>query len=342
MKRNVLWAAVLIFAFVSGGLFFVHVAYVGSPQAGAGIAVTIPAGFDLPRTAEQLAEQHVVNSAFWYRLYALIDAAARRPKAGSYEIRPGTSYREIARVLALGPSRRESQVRLIEGWTVDDEIEYLREEKSIDPQTTARVIGQSVDRAPFDPVLRDEFSFLKNLPRKRSLEGYLFPETYRIWDDQLPDGLVEKQLKEFDARFGALDLAAKPAPLKTLDEVMILASIIEREVRDPADRKIVAGIFLRRLQDGIGLQSDATLSYALGSTHARATADDLALDSPYNTYKYRGLPPSPICNPGESAIRAVMDPTPSPYRFFLTDKEGKVLYASTLEEHVQNRRRAGY
>ncbi len=335
------FACVLVAFFVTGGLF-VRAAFFGVPSAGADVQITIPSQPHLTDVASLLLEQRVITSAFGYRLYGFLDDAATHPKEGTYRVSSGSSYRTIARLIALGPERNESRVTLIEGWTVDEEIAYLHEQKNVDPQITAALVGRSADKTPFDASLREDFAFLQPLARSRSLEGYLLPETYRVWDDQLPDGLVRKQLMEFAQRFGDVRITQKSAPLATLDEVIILASIVEKEVQTPEDRRHVARIFLNRLRAGIGLQSDATLTYVTGSKRGRATADELALTSLYNTYKYRGLPPGPICNPGEDAIRAVLDPTISDDLYFLTDKDGKVLYAKTLEEQVANKRKAGY
>lgn len=333
---------VVIVAFAVIGLWFARMAYIGSPRAGGSVFVTITAEERASDVARDLAEKKVIASAFWYRVYAWFDASADHPKAGSYELQPGSSFHAIARLLAAGPIRQESRLRIIEGWNVEDIAKYLSDEKRIKPEDTFRLIGTSADRSPFEVSLRNEFSFLKSLPADRSLEGYLFPDTYRVWDDELPEGLFRKQLHEFQDRFGDAVVTSKSAPLRTLDEVVTLASIIEKEVREPEDRRIVAGIFLRRLREGMALQSDATLTYVTGSTRSRSTTAELQIDSPYNSYQNRGLPPSPICNPGEDAIQAVLNPTPSNYRYFLTDKDGNVLYAATLEEHVNNKIKAGY
>ena len=322
------------------GSFF-YASYIGYPEPEPSTSVTIASGTTSEQAVDLLVKQKVVRSGLEFRVF-LSTQKDWQVKAGTYELQPGTSYRLLMTTLALGPQRRESQVRLLEGWSVDDEADYLHKQKNIPLDQTARVIGKSVDRAPFDSALRSDFPFLKLLPKKRSLEGYLMPDTYRVWDDQLPEGLVQKQLKEFQDNFGDIDLTKLPAPLKTLDDVVILASIVEKEVRGEMDQKIVAGIFLSRLNIGMALQTDATLTYGLGNGHVRATSEDLATDSPYNLYKHRDLPPSPICNPGAAAIRAVLNPTDTEYLYFLTDKEGRVLYGRTFDDHIRNRRTAGY
>jgi UPF0755 protein len=341
MTRRLAGLVALVLAVWFSGIF-VRDAFFGSPRAAATVDVTISEGTTAAEAGRELVRAGAIDRSWSYRLLAWFDETARRPKPGTYRIRPGTSLRSIARLLAIGPARNESRVTIIEGWTVDDLAGYLLEEKGIAPEATAALTGRTRNRSPFRRELRERYAFLKDLPGDRSLEGYLFPETYRVWDDQLPEGLVEKQLQEFERRFGSIRVMEKSAPLTTVDQVVTLASIVEKEVRLPEDRRRVAGIFLRRLRIGMPLQSDATLTYLTGSSRTRATAADLALESPYNSYKYKGLPPSPICNPAESAIRAVLDPDDRGELFFLADRDGNVLYAKTLEGHAENRRKAGY
>ena len=255
-------------------------------------------------------------------------------------------YRGVSRHLHPVPvplTRVEREIRVIEGWNVDEQRDQLN---SLDPSWGKKwrdLAGQAGNQGTFDPALRIEFVFLRSLPVSRSLDGYLFPDTYRVWEDEMPQGLLRKQLQTFDERvYVRFKDASLPAPLKNFDEAIILASIIEKEVRSPEARQIVAGLFLRRLKEGMALQSDATLTYITGSKRGRATLAETKLDSPYNSYQHRGLPPSPISSPGLSAVEAVFAPTKTSFRYFLTDEDGKVLYASTLEDHVRNKRKAGY
>ncbi|MCA9390834.1 MAG: endolytic transglycosylase MltG [Candidatus Magasanikbacteria bacterium] len=248
---------------------------------------------------------------------------------------------ERARLAALQNKREEITLRLIEGWTVDEIATYVEEKSDISAIDSKALIGASVDRLPMAASWRDKYSFLKNVPANRSLEGYLYPDTYRVWKDQMPKALFDKQLAEFEQKFGDTVIGSQSAPLKTLDDIVILASIVEAEVTANTDRSIVAGIFLNRLRIGMALQTDASLSYLHGSNRAQATAADLASDSLYNTYKHPGLPPGPVGNPGEASIKAVLNPTKTDYFYFLTDKNGKVYYAKTLAEHAANRAKAG-
>lgn len=251
------------------------------------------------------------------------------------------SLKEAERQRLASLQREELSLRIIEGKTVDEIIDVLVAKHGLAKEDLQKSIGASVDRLPMHPKWRERYPFLKSLPAKRSLEGYLFPDTYRVYRDQLPDALFAKQLDEFESFYKDIQPGPQSEPLKTLDDVIILASIVEAEVTANSDRAIVAGIFLNRLRIGMALQTDASLSYLHGSNRAQATAEDLASTSPYNTYKYRGLPPGPIGNPGKASIDAVLNPTKTPYFYFLTDKKGKVYYAKTLEEHAANRAKAG-
>lgn len=341
MAKKLLSLLACLFVLACIGRFFFF-AWIGSPTVGATKRFTVEAGVGTSQVAHQLTEQGIVASSLWYRVYSLISSTARHPKPGTYVLQPGQRFSQIAATLALGPESDEVQVRVIEGWTMADIRTLLKEDHAVSEDDFTRVVGQEIDKQAFDVSLRSRFSFLKALPANRTLEGYLFPDTYRVWRGQLPTALVTKQLSEFEQRIATEKVTPASAPLETLDEVVILASIVEKEVSTSEQRKMVAGIFLRRLREGIPLQSDATVNYVTRSGRSRATSEDLAIDSEYNTYKQKGLPPGPISNPSETAIRAVLEPTPSTYRYFLTDEQGKIYYGRTLEEHAANRRRAGY
>ena len=169
-------------------------------------------------------------------------------------------------------------------------------------------------------------------------EGFLFPDTYQFFKNTTPEKVMEKMKKNFDAKVADF-LSEIERQKKSLLDIIIMASIIEREVHNINDRGLVSGILWKRIQKGIGLQVDASLTYILGKTSAELTADDLKIDSPFNTYKYRGLPKGPISNPGKEAIFAAVFPVTSPYLFYLSDKDGITRYARNFEEHKDNKLR---
>ena len=167
-------------------------------------------------------------------------------------------------------------------------------------------------------------------------EGYLFPDTYKFFKNTTPQKVAEKMKNNFDIKTAEF-LPELSRQKKSLKDIIIMASIIEKEVPNPQDRKIVSGILWKRIERGIGLQVDASLMYILGKTSAELTQDDLKINSPYNTYKYKGLPKVPISNPGKNAIEAAVFPQTSPYLFYLSDNDGITRYARNFEEHKNNK-----
>src|SRR3989344_259098 len=159
----------------------------------------------------------------------------------------------------------------------------------------------------------------------------------------VPEGVNIRQIGEIFEKNGMFSkkalLGEIAAQKKTLDEIIIMASILEEEVKSTEDRKIVSEILWKRLKLGMGLNVDSALTYVLGKISAELTASDLKYDSRYNTYRYRGLPPTPISNPGMDAILAAMNPATTKYFYYLTGKDGKTYYAETLEKHALNKRK---
>jgi UPF0755 protein len=328
---------------------FIYVGFLSTPTAGEPISVTVSSQATFGDVASELAKERLISSAWMYRLFSAIHPSARVLHAGTYSFRIGASLKTIADTIARGPTREIVSIRITEGETIAQEAAALQA-YGVDPAafysivgTPPRIAGSSPAEQSgqsFDRSLETDYPFLKDVPAGQTLEGYLFPDTYEVWKDSLPKGLVEKQLSAFEAKVVTPLDADRKASGKSWYEVMTLASIVEGEVQTDADRKIVAGLFLHRLKSGMRLQSDAILNYVMPERNARPDAQDLAISSPYNTYDHDGLPPGPIGNPGFSAIDAAIHPSVTEYFYFLTDEEGNVLYAKTYDEHLKNKVKA--
>lgn len=180
------------------------------------------------------------------------------------------------------------------------------------------------------------FSKIEFIKIAQNEEGYLFPDTYRFFKSTTPEKVMEKMKKNFDEKISEF-LPEIERQKKTPRDIIIMASIIEKEVHKIEDRGLVSGILWKRIKEGIGLQVDATITYVLKKTSAELTLDDLKTDSVYNTYKYKGLPKGPISNPGKSAIFTAVFPVNSKFLFYLSDKDGKTHYAKNFEEHKKNK-----
>lgn len=336
VRARLLLSVIAFFLLLVGmGAWFADAAWWSQPDAGAPVTVAVERGMSYGAVRNLLASEGLVVSIA-YDVYARLDPLVQKPKAGTYDVRRGMSYRDIAQLLASGQTREEVTVRIIEGKTMDDEASVLKA-LGVDPAAFYALAGEAANAAPFDASLEDVFPFLEIIPQGMSLEGYLFPDTYRVWKDDILIGTLRKQLNEFQTRIIEPYGDAQAASGMTWHQLVTLASIVEAEVQKPEDRRVVAGIFLNRMNNGMRLQSDATVNYVTRAGRTRPTLDDLATDSPYNTYQRDGLPPGPVSNPSLSALHAVLDPVKSDYHYFLTDPQGKVYYARTYDEHLRNK-----
>ncbi len=194
---------------------------------------------------------------------------------------------------------------------------------------------RATDIATHAQTLLINFDTARFLERAVPLEGKLYPETYLVPKTFTADQLVDLMLKTFEEKTAPIQTKIDAYSLKP-NEVLILASILEREANSPESMRIVSGILQRRLTEGIRLQADASIEYVLNKPLKELTPKDLEIDSPYNTYKNKGLPPTPIGNPGLEAITAVIEPTPTDYVYYITDNDGNFHYAKTYDEHLDN------
>ncbi len=206
---------------------------------------------------------------------------------------------------------------------------------------TVREIARAAERAgissraKLEALSRDP-SILKvwNL-QAASLEGYLFPETYHFPRQTTPEQVIKRMLQTFHKRFTP-EIAAKARRNRlTIHQAVTLASIIEKETAIPGERALISAVYQNRLHRGMRLQADPTVLYALNRTSGPLSREDLQVDSPYNTYRVKGLPPGPIANPGLDSLLAVLNPAPSDYLYFVARGDGSHVFSKTLREHNQ-------
>lgn len=289
---------------------------------------TIEKGDGVKSVSAHLSQNSLIKSVAVFKLYMLISGKVQRLQPGVYELETSMSIPEIADILTAG-GNNEVRITIPEGSTVKDVRELL--------------VGAGVWKAempfsfPLKP-LRADYPFLTDASL---LEGFIFPDTYRINRDATPDDIVRIFLNNFQ-------LKAWPLLEGTKDwySTLVLASILEREVPDFNDRQIVAGILFSRMKIKMPLQVDATISYAKCEGQLKncevlkVARADTSFSSPYNTYQRLGWPPTPIANPGQAAIKAALTPKDTPYLYYLSAKTGETIFSKTLEEH--NIKRAKY
>ncbi len=243
---------------------------------------------------------------------------------------------QAAKRLAASQKRAEVTVRIIEGWTENQAIAEMQKQGLgiTEEQLEEEIATLQKDSASKYAVL------FEGLPTKKlSSEGYLYPDTYKFFADATPQEVVKKLLDNMLAKLTDDDMALIKKSDYSFYEILTLASVVEKEVANKADRATVAGIFLSRLSDTYPLQSDATVNYVTGKKTTTPSFADTKIQNEYNTYQNSGLPPTPINNPSIGAIEAVLKPKMTDYYFFLTTPppENKAIYSKTYEEHLTNK-----
>jgi UPF0755 protein len=285
--------------------------------------------------SQELDRAGLIKNWVVFELYVWYRGTSSQLQPGNYDLKMNLTAKELAQILTRGADAvvlKEISLTLIEGWNNNDYAEYLNKQGFGQPADFFEIIQKKQS-------WWDNYDFLASRPKDRDLEGYLFPDTYRVYRNATIKDIVNKMLENFGRKLTPQLRAEIEKQGKTIHEILTLASIVEKEVPTPADRKTVAGIFYKRLENNIGLQSDATLNYITKKGTVQPSYEDTRVDNPYNTYKYRGLPPGPICHPGLDAIIAAIYPAPTDYLYFLTTPEGKVIYSRTYEEHLAAKRK---
>lgn len=273
--------------------------------------------------AQNLEKAGLIRSPFLFRLYVFLALSQYSLKPGEYELSPKIPIRDIGDALVFGGTN-EVVITIPEGFNLE--------------QIEDRLVGAGL--AKQNELMNYKFSkdmpsILSDKPKSASLEGYLFPDTYRFFKDASLSDIVSKMVANLDAKLTPeLKLAIKNSSYNTY-QILTMASLIEKEISKDSDRPMVAGILWKRLRAGVPLQVDATLVYITG--RQEISEADKKINSPYNTYFYRGLPKGPIASPGLSAIRVAVFPEASSYWYYLSAKDGKTVFSKTLEEHNRNK-----
>ncbi len=279
----------------------------------------VPYGTSLRQVAAELDTRGIIRSGFAYEIYVRLNPEKRMVKAGRYQLGPGMNLFRIVKELRRGIP---GQIRITvpEGLTTK-EIANLFAEKGLG------------SRSRFLELLKDNqfISGIMGEPWKVAPEGYLFPDTYDFSLDATEEEIIAKMLKRFNEVFESEIGATTPLQKR---QIVIIASIVEKEARKAEERPIIAGIFNNRLRRGYPLQSCATVLFALGKHKERLYYKDLEVESPYNTYRYSGLPPGPISNPGLASLRAAISPAKVDYLYFVAKPDGGHIFSSTYQQHL--------
>ncbi|TAK54940.1 MAG: endolytic transglycosylase MltG [Dehalococcoidia bacterium] len=305
-----------------------------STAAGGTVSITVEQGESARAIGHELQDHGVIRSSRLFEVLVALSGVQGKLEAGDYEFDQGTPAIEAVHRIAEGKTASRDVV-IPEGRRAEEVAELLQQAGVVDEQAFLDALVKSQYNEPFLAA-----------SSSTSLEGFLFPAKYSFTRGAKASDVVDRMLQAFQDKVASqLQLEGQTM---TLDQVVTLASIVEREAQDPSERPLIASVFLNRLRLGIALEADPTVQYALtqfplsvdayGWWKKELTLDDLKVDSPYNTYVHPGLPPGPIANPGLDSILAVVRPAQTNYLFFVAknDGTGQHAFAETLEEHLAN------
>lgn len=321
---------------------------ISPPNATFPIEITIPRNTSAREAAHILKEQHLVRSEYTTLFLLWLKSALGNIQPGRYVFESPQSVLKITSHITDSFGRASLTMRIPEGSTTRSiaflfenagmfQAEQLWETVGLPGVDYSRVTDVS---APDLTDFESRFPFLHDKPAHVGLEGYLFPDTYQFFGDATVPEVVSIVLKNFEKRLTEEGIFNDIAVQKrSVHEVLTVASLLEREAVTFEDKRIVAGIIAERISRNMPLQIDASLMYVTGRGSHLLTQDDLALDSPYNTYKFKGLPPGPIANPGIDSMKAALSPQKTPYLYYLSGSDGVIHYAKTFEEHKKNRQK---
>ncbi|MBM7854042.1 UPF0755 protein [Desulfohalotomaculum tongense] len=332
MKRYSLWIT-LVFTFIvlfaAGGLLYYDALL--SPVAEdrqPPVIIEIPGNSTSRTVAEMLEKKGLIKSAWAFCLYSRYKGWDGKIQAGEYQLSAAMSTPEI-----LGAITRGSQVfysfTVPEGYTVEQIAQLLQDKGLVNKEEFLRLCREGIDR---------HYPFLKNHPGTNYLlEGYLFPDTYKITKQSTEKDIIYMMLERFNAELEKLNFAQKAEKLNlSVHQAVTIAAMIEKEAIFDKERPIISGVIQNRLKKGMPLQIDATVLYALGEHREVVLYKDLEVESAYNTYRVAALPPGPIACPGSASLKAAVEPEKNSYLYYVAKPDGTHAFSRTLAEHNRN------
>ena len=302
--------------------------------------IRIPAGASTYTVKKILEEAGIVKPDSSFAFAAKVLRVSKGIQAGQYELSPSETLLSILWKLKRGQivetGQNRVKVTFPEGTSIYKMGEILRKNKVSDPDKFRGLVKEGITA----PLREKHWTIFKYLPSE-SLEGFLYPDTYWFYDDDKVEDLVEKMVSRFEQVILPFWEKAHQDTQLTLFETLTLASIIEKEAQKPEERKIISSVYHNRLRKNMYLAACPTIKYALDDPTKRVTADQLEVKSPYNTYKHKGLPPGPICNPGIESIKAAVYPAKTNYYYFVAKDNGSHIFSATWAQHQRARVKAG-
>ncbi len=292
-----------------------------NPGSHVTIVYTAKKGMGDDEIAKELQKLGIIRNNYFFRFYVVASLQHSQLQAGEYNLSPKMSIYQIVKKMVQGDVIKDTVV-ILEGWDIKDIGKYLQSKNICDQNTFISLAQKDYS---------NDFTFLADKPKNVGLEGYLFPDTYNIAKGETCEDVIDAMLENFDKKLTPALRAEIKKQKKTIFGEVTMASMIEKEVRSLNDKKIVSGILWKRILVGMPLQLDSTVNYITDGNAPSVSIKNTKIDSPYNTYRYKGLPKGPISNPGIESITAAVYPKQTNYWFYLSD--GTTHYSETAEQH---------
>jgi UPF0755 protein len=303
--------------------------------------VSIERGKSLKQVSAQFKEQKIIRSEFIFETAGWLMKTEKNIKAGEYVFeKPLNVYRLMLRIAGDEFAKSSLKVTVPEGYTLrgmaalfENRGLWSAEDFYVYTGAPAVDCRKSVCADKKSEIAPSSF-LLAEVPHYVSLEGFLFPDTYDVPSNYTPKEMIKIMLENFEKKMTPELQSDIKKSGKSLYSIVTMASLLEKEADNDEDKRIISGILWKRMEKGMPLQVDAVFPYIIGKGSADLTLDDLKIDSPYNTYLYKGLPLGPISNPGLESIKAALYPKTTPFLYYLSDKDGKTYYSISYDEHL--------
>jgi len=286
--------------------------------------------------ASRLVEDGIIESEELFLKFMSYKGYDKHVRIGTHKVEAPVTIARVAEAVTQRVSKEERTITLLPGWNLWDVARYFDSEGIASEEQVFELLGKPAEYVGGSEEFYD-LSIIKNKPKNVSYEGYLAMNTFRVFADATPEEIIRKLISHQEGLLTTEMLQDIKESGRSIHEVMTVASLVQREVQSKGDMAKVADIFWKRLDDGMGMQADSTVHYIFDkSGNVFTSKADRGVDSLWNTYKYRDLPPSPISNPGVEAIKSAIYPESNDYYYFLTDMEGTVFYAKNYDQHLGN------
>lgn len=328
---SIILAAIIILA---GSLFYIRfLIFTPANPSGEEQEFIIDEGQGATTIAANLKNQGLIKSAFAFKFYAIWKRDITNLQAGTFKISAAMNISEILNIIS-GDEKQENQFTVIPGERLIEIAQNLEDKEIVAYQDFMQAVSN-------ESALKSEYDFLSSISKTASLEGFIFPDAYNFTKNMTAEEMVKKALENFGEKIepylSKIKESENDVKLSKLNlnlfQIIIIASIVEREAAKDEDRPKIASVYYNRLVKDMKLEADPTVQYAKGSWEAITASDYRSVESPYNTYLHKGFPPGPICSPGLASIEAAFSPAETDYFYFLHLDDGTTIFSKTKEEH---------